>query len=377
LIPMLAITLVMLTSFKVFTKFRENFTSFIIEHLVPDTSHIIVEKINDFLLNIQHLTVVGIAFLIISLVFVFSTIESAFNDIWWVRKPRAIVKRVLAFWTTITLGPLLVAIALQFSEQLFSQLSAYGINPNTFIFDFIEILFPIICVTGFFTLIYFIIPHFPVRLKHAFIGGIFSTLMFSVLRYIFTAYTVQFSTYKFIYGTLSFFPFFIMWMYTFWLIVLIGAIITACLPEWHNVKNIAKTELEKRQTKFLYALNLLFILFKDSQTGGQGVEYQALINQTGIGGMELENLLNELQEASYTERTEKGSWILSHDPGNASLYDIYRIVGGGIVERETNGTSFPWVQHYKKISKSIGISEKKNLNLDLKSFFLGKDSLEV
>ena len=49
-----------------------------------------------------------------------STIESAFNAIWRVEKSRPFGMRLLAYWTTLTLGPLLMGAGLSFSTAVFA-----------------------------------------------------------------------------------------------------------------------------------------------------------------------------------------------------------------------------------------------------------------
>ena len=72
----------------------------------------VVEKIQSFIDNINAgtLSVVGSVALIFVAIRLLMTIEQTFNDIWGVQKGRSIWRKIVYYWTTITLGPLLLLV---------------------------------------------------------------------------------------------------------------------------------------------------------------------------------------------------------------------------------------------------------------------------
>jgi membrane protein len=82
-----------------------------------------------------------------------------------------------------------------------------------------------------FTLLYLLMPSRRVPLKPAFIGGLFAALAFEVAKRGFALYIARVPTYEIIYGALATLPLFLLWVYLSWVIVLVGAAVTATLTE--------------------------------------------------------------------------------------------------------------------------------------------------
>ena len=71
-----------------------------------------------FVGNTSNLTALGIVWLAVTALMLLSTIEGAFNAIWRVEAPRPFMMRLVAYWTTLTLGPLLIGTGLSLSTVI-------------------------------------------------------------------------------------------------------------------------------------------------------------------------------------------------------------------------------------------------------------------
>ena len=88
--------------------------------------------------------------------------------------------------------------------------------------------------TAVFTLIYAFVPARSVPLRLALFGGLLAAIAFEVAKHGFRFYITQVPTYQVIYGALATLPLFLIWIYLSWVIVLVGAAITATLAERHG-----------------------------------------------------------------------------------------------------------------------------------------------
>ena len=93
-------------------------------------------------------------------------------------------------------------------------------------------LLPYLLSLGGILLLYKVVPNVDVRWQHALIGATLSALLFEIAKEGFGYYIAHFGTYKSIYGALAGIPIMMIWLYLSWLVVLLGAELTATLGEW-------------------------------------------------------------------------------------------------------------------------------------------------
>jgi membrane protein len=123
----------------------------------------------------------------------------------------------LLHWLLMTLGPILLCASL--------LVTSFIISSSWFKWHFNQAftLLPYVCSTLAFTFLYISVPGCRVRIRAAFIGGIFASILFELAKTIFTLYTKYVSTYKLLYGAVATIPLFLMWLYFCSLIFLLGA----------------------------------------------------------------------------------------------------------------------------------------------------------
>ena len=141
------------------------------------------------------------------------------------------MQRVLAYWVVLTLGPLLMGASLSITSYVVS--AAKVSEPESLaaargaFFSVLPFVFEVLA----FVLLYMVVPNRAVRVLHAFAGGVLAAVLFEVTERRFTAFLLNFDSYEVIYGALTSIPIFFVWIYLSWLVVLIGAQITAALGE--------------------------------------------------------------------------------------------------------------------------------------------------
>jgi membrane protein len=184
-----------------------------------------VQRIQQFIGNIHAGTLgaVGSVFLIFVAIRLLMTIERTFNDIWGVQKGRSVWRKIVYYWTTITLGPLLLLVAVSMTGTVeFSTL--FGKLQFAPLFEKVLLhLAPFVVLWMAFSLMYALMPNTYVRPRAAIVGGIVGGSLWQLNNLLSTMYVSRVVTYSKIYGALGIIPVFLVGLYFAWLIVLLGA----------------------------------------------------------------------------------------------------------------------------------------------------------
>ncbi len=230
LVPAAAVTFSMLSVFPVFQDWSQELESFVYDNLVPATGRLVQSQLQEFIGQTGRLTAFGLLFLFVSALLLLFTIEETLNKIWRVENSRRVVQRLLSYWAVLTLAPLLMGASLSLTSYLVSTALQGEGNVAEARRWFLSLL-PFLFEAMAFVLLYTVVPNKPIRFRHALAGGVVAAVMFEITKRGFTWYISNFHSYEVIYGALSSIPIFLLWIYLSWLIVLIGAELTAVFGE--------------------------------------------------------------------------------------------------------------------------------------------------
>ena len=196
--------------------------TFIFNSLSPSTA----EEVREYLLNdaIQSigLNFFGFIMLLVSVIVMMSTIDSALNSIWKINTRRYLLRRVFVYITLLLFGPLAISFSLFVSTYLASLPLIGGYLGKSIDYGFFSWV-PFAILWAAFTLLFKWIPDCKVKWLHAFSGATFAVCLFEIAKAGFTLYVNYFPSYELLYGALAAIPLLLIWIYLTWLIVLIGA----------------------------------------------------------------------------------------------------------------------------------------------------------
>ena len=314
LVPLLAVVLSLFTSFPLFQEFSDALQTFLIQNLLPDDiSETIMQHLNEFATQASRLTAIGSSFLILTSVLLVMSVDSVLNQIWHVNRARSFTQRVIVYWGVISLGPIIVGASLWLSAYIAQKsIGLFGEIPNLFGMSLSLLPFALTCVG--FTLLFMIVPHRHVSLSNAIIGGVITTVILEAVKLGLAYYIKQFPTYKIIYGAFSTLPVFLIWLYTSWLGVLIGATVAANLPVILSKKYQSQTVTG---SVFIDSLQILDALQHCQQQQPAGATIRSLLRTTRVDSERLDEILQLLETLNYVTHQQQASgerWFLVCDP---------------------------------------------------------------
>ncbi len=366
IVPLTAIAFSMLAAFPVFSGVREVLQDAVFSNLLPQTADATQDYFNKFIQNTTTLSAVGIVALAATAVLLLGTIETDMNAIFRVARPRALVPRLLVFWALLTLGPLLLGASFSLSTYVFAATQWVGIDTNGGLIAFFGTFLPTIMIILMLAVFYVIIPNRPVSLSAGFSGALVAGIGFTILRKIFGWYIVTFPTYQNIYGALSVVPIFLIWMYLSWLLVLIGAVLTASVSEWQSAGGKPMLGSSGSGLRLVVAVQVLAVLYQASRDGTGAIHRSRILRTTGGGGEAVDNILTQLRGAQYVERTATNRWILARDTETVTLFELYKTLGLGFTESRLLRGNEPWRQKLSKRINALSDASKDVLGISLK-----------
>ncbi|MEX2524946.1 MAG: YihY family inner membrane protein [Gammaproteobacteria bacterium] len=324
LVPLVTVALAFLQGLPLFEKVGETVQTFIFSNFVPTFGDTIQEYLQTFSSKASQLTVTGLTVLLVIALMLMSTIDNAFNTIWHVRARRSAVARFLVYWAIITLGPLLLGVGLLTSSYLLSLPLFSDVAGVQGLQQVMLSWFPFMTTTAAFTLMYILVPNCFVLRRHALAGGIVAAVLFELAKYAFGIYVRTVPTHETIYGALAVIPIFLIWIYTSWVVLLLGAHITFCLSSFRFV--VEKTGRQEGDWGFEDAYRVIALLW-EAQKQGRAIGFPDMVKQgMRIPQHRLNDIMECLHAADWVQKNSNGDWLLSRDMDDVTVLDLHRIV---------------------------------------------------
>lgn len=351
IVPLLVVMLSILTAFPVFDKFQNEIQQFMLDNLMPEKmSKVVMKQISQFAEQSSKLSVVGSLMLIVSALLTVGTIDRSFNDIWHVKRRGLLRKNVLVYWAILTMGPILFGLVLLLSSYLVETLKTTPMLQST-----LSLVIPFVISVISFMLLYVFVPNRKVAWRDAFVGALFAALLFIALTNGFASIFKKFQVYAVVYSAFSILPAFFLWLFIFWLIVLLGASITATLP----IMKYERWRKEPRMGDDLpEALMILYILYQAQHSPARMVSWHSIQTQLRLSSEDLADIMNKLQAHGWIgkiRRPDDGTgWALICDTGEvtlAHLYDAF-VFDSKYFAAAAEKRDLPWASRFTELHRS-------------------------
>ncbi len=314
--PVLALAFAVLSMFPTFQGMEEKIHEVIFKIFVPTASATVGDYFTRFIGNATHSTAFGVITLTVTSVLLLLTIQNSFDYIWSSPTKRTFLSNILTFWSTLTVGPILLGTSLSISSYLFAKAQILNIPGAVEANSLFLRVFPSLMEIIAFFLLYTIIPNTFVRWKHALAGATFTTIIFELLKLGFEYYVTTFPFYQVLYGTLATVPIFLIWLYLTWAAALLGAEIVSTLPEYDALteEDINPSTKNLLITRILMA-GILIIqrLYFATRNPNHFETSASLIHSIPMRHAVIHEAIQRLRNTHYLVKTEDGKFILNRD----------------------------------------------------------------
>lgn len=324
LVPLTAAVLGILSAFPVFSEWTQELTDFIFANFVPAAGSTVRDYLLEFAANAHRMTAVGVLVLLFSALLMMSAIEDRLNRIWRVKKRRPGLARFLLYWTALTLVPILAVGGLTLSSYLFALPIVSDAALTSGVRDSLLRTLPFFTTLGALLLLYILVPNRRVRFHHALVGALLGACLFEIAKRGFGLYVSTVPSYQQLYGALAVVPIFLIWIFLSWVIVLLGASITASLTSFNY------RPLSERLVPGHEFVGLLHVLkqFVDAQRAGRVVHVGELRrDQRFLSDALLERFFNDLVALDLIRQTEDMGWALMRSLDATDLVALYEAGG--------------------------------------------------
>lgn len=316
-VPMLTVTFSMFSLIPAFQDLGDELQALLFQHLLPNSEQDLGKYLQSFSEQARQLTAFGFGFLLVSAYLMLKNIEENFNAIWGVTRGRRGVANFLLYWAILSLGPLLLGVALAMSTYLVSFRLLVGTYDNLGLVEWVLQFAPWVLTWAAFTLLFVAVPNCKVRVSHAMVGGAVTTLGFQGLKAAF-GWIVSHSSFSLVYGAFAALPLFLLWVNLIWTVVLGGAVVV------HTI-NAHQIGLRDRNYPDLIAALLVLWRCYDAAKQGASLPERVLI-QLGLAAEQWQRISQALVRHRILTTNYQGEFLLSKNLQLVSLRQLVDII---------------------------------------------------
>ena len=168
---------------------------------------------------------VGVGLLLYTVISMVQKVEDSFNYIWRIETRRRLGQRLGEYLSVLLVGPFAIVLALGFTASLLSSsfvahLGQY--QPLGLLFFIVGRTVPYLVIIGLFTFLYGFVPNSRVSPRAAFGGGLLAGVLWQSASLAFASFVAASPNYNAIYSSFAIVILLLIWLYTGWLILLVG-----------------------------------------------------------------------------------------------------------------------------------------------------------
>ena len=269
---------------------------------------------------------VGAALLIWTALTLLTTMERSLNRIFQAPRSRSLGRRILLYWSVITLGPVLVAAGVYVGNGI-SEASKKNIPGLSWLMEATGWAGPILVGILVLAAVYTLMPNTAVRFRAALGGAVIAVPLWLLAKWGFTLYVAGVARSS-LYGALGLLPLFLIWLNFSWLSFLFGAQLAHTAA---NVRQMALAELaEKISLGPSDLLAAAIAVTGPYQNGSGAVGLGEISRNLNLPLPSVQQLLDQLALANVVcavERSDGPAYVLARPAEKIPVLEVLHVVG--------------------------------------------------
>lgn len=176
--------------------------------------------------NFSNLGLLGLGFVLFTVIKLLTSVENVMNRIWGVKKPRSITRKITDYVALVVITPILLITATAFTGAAQSNRFVAYLSEDLRLGWLLTLLFrllPLIAIWLGFAFLYLALPNTRVKLMSALVGGMIGGTLWLVIQVLHVKFQIGVARWNAIYAGFAAIPIFLAWVYIGWVTVLLGA----------------------------------------------------------------------------------------------------------------------------------------------------------
>lgn len=271
---------------------------------------------------------VGVLVLVWSALSLLSTIESSLNRVFEAPRSRRLWRRVLLYWSVVTLMPLLLTVAVVVGKK--ATAAVEGIPVVGHLVSAGSWLIPVLLGIVLLALVYRLMPNTFVSMRTALGGAVLAVPIWLLAKWGFGMYVTRVAAHS-VYGAMGLLPLFLLWVNLSWAVFLFGAEIAATAA---NLERMESAELAERMRLGAWERLAVAVGVADHYQAGRGPALTTdLSDSTRLPAVAVQRLLDELLAADLVVPTETdgpAAYVLTRPAGSVGVLEAMGIAADDI-----------------------------------------------
>ena len=280
---------------------------------------------------------IGAVMLFWTVIGMLGKVESSFNRIWGVEQPRTMVRKCADYLFACMILPFLataassIPVVTMITDIMGKAVGDVGANATRTILESGLVKFSVTLTVGTLTFAFLLsfMPNARVKLIPAIAGGFVTLMLFGGWLKLCAMLQIGIGKYSALYGSFAVLPILLLWVYTSWQIILLGAEITFAVQNRDTYVLEQNAANASPLARLLMALTLCAEAARQArEKGGGPFAAEAFARQHGIPVRFAKDILNDLKRNGILAEVagHPGDYLLARCGGSLTVAEITRVI---------------------------------------------------